>query len=70
MGLLTVGLGVSLALLPALGTLFLLLGFLPNLDTWISALSYCILLCHVCLLSLGGLLFSERKWKGSGEEWR
>lgn len=35
-------------------------------------LSFCILFCHIWLLSLGGLLFSEAKERrtGSGEEWR
>lgn len=35
------------------------------------ALSSCFLFCCVWLLSLGGLLVSEGKWKGSGsgEEW-
>jgi hypothetical protein len=30
------------------------------------ALFYCILFSHIRLLSLGGLLFSEGKWRGSG----
>ena len=32
----------------------------------VCARSYCILLSHVQLISLGGLLFSEGKQRGSG----
>lgn len=38
----------------------------------VYALSYCNLLCHDLLISLGGVLFSEgtQKSNGSGEEGR
>lgn len=56
-GIPNTGNGVSLALLPAHGTLFLLLGCLVNLDMRVCAQSYCIRLRHVCLILMGSLLF-------------
>lgn len=42
-------------------------GLLCPLLVWgASSLSHCTLYCHVWLLSLGGLLFSERRWRVSG----
>jgi hypothetical protein len=32
----------------------------------VFAWSYCNLLCHDWLISLGGLCFSEGKWRGNG----
>ena len=63
------GAGISLTLLLSLGTLRLLLGCLVQTSCKSFSLSYCMLLCHVWLLSLGGLLFSEGKQRGriSGE---
>lgn len=50
--------------LPAIGALCFLLS---TLDMRASALSYGILLCHVGLISLGGLFFSkEEAGGGSG----
>ena len=49
--------------LPALGILFFLLGCFVSFDREGCTYSYCILLCHVPLISLGGLLFL----KGNGE---
>lgn len=44
---------------------------LSSLDMWVYALSYCILLCRVQLMSLGGLLFlREMRSTGSGGEGR
>lgn len=54
MGLLTVGMGVSMTLLPALGTLSLPLGCLINLYTRAFALSSSVLFCHDWLLSPEG----------------
>lgn len=52
-----------------LGTLLLLLGFLAQPWYEYFAFSYCILSCHVCLLSLGGLIISELDLgeRGDGE---
>lgn len=57
------GTGESVTLLSSLGSLNLLLAFL---DMRAFALSYYILLCHVLMLSLGGLFFSRRKQRGNG----
>ena len=57
-----------LTLLPAHGTLSLLLGCLTSLDMRLFVYSCCVLLCCVCLISLGGLLFPELKQKRSGWE--
>lgn len=46
-GLLTVGVGLSLTLLPALGTVFLLLGSHVHLQSECFSFSYCILLTGV-----------------------
>lgn len=54
-GLLTVGMGVSL---PSPGNLFLLLGYL---DVRGLCLPYCILLDCVMVISLGSLFFSKGK---------
>ena len=62
-GLLTVGVGVSLTLLPTLKTFFLLLGCLA---LRVCAWPYCILLCHIGLMSLEGLLFLGER-VGGGE---
>lgn len=56
------GSGMSMTFLPALGNL-LLLGCIIQLC---CTHSYCIMLIHVQLLSVGGLLFSEGKWKNIG----
>lgn len=56
--------GVSLIPLPILGTLPLV--GLSSLHMRAFALAPCTLFCHVCLLSFGGFLFPERKWRGSG----
>lgn len=63
--LLTVGAGVSVTFLPALGTLFLLLGCLvkPCYGGFRFALPSCIL-CAVWLSFLGNLLFSEEEIEG------
>lgn len=66
MVLLTVEVGVSLTLSPALGTLFLLFDCLSNLDMRVCVYSYCILLCCVLSTSLGSLLFSEEESRSSG----
>lgn len=50
--------------LPALGTPFFLLGCFTHSQYESLFQSYCILLCHVELIFLGSLLFSERKWRG------
>lgn len=39
---------------------------LPSISVSAFALSYIILSCWICLLSLTGLLFSEGRWMGSG----
>lgn len=31
-------------------------------------IAYCSLLCHVCLISLRDLLFSERRWREDGSQ--
>lgn len=41
---------------------------LPIPNMWLSAQSYCNLLCHVCLIPLRGLLFSEGGWRRSDAE--
>lgn len=71
-GILIVGEGTVSDSFAFFGTRFFLLGFLSNLDMMICAWSYCRLLCNVCLMSLGGLLFSEggRGGGGSGEKGR
>ena len=66
MGILTVGEGTVSDSFAFFGTSFFLLGFLSNLDMMICAWSYCCLLCNVCLMSLGGLLFSEGGRAGGG----
>lgn len=70
-GLLTVGVCLSLTLLPVLGALFLLRVAVLSLSVSAFALSYCILFCQVWLSSLRGLLFSEgRQRHGSRGERR
>ena len=67
-GPLTMGVGLSLTILPVFGTLLLPLGCL------IQSLyeRRCLILlksdipCQICLISLGDLSFSEGKWKRSG----
>lgn len=61
---------VNLTLLPALGTVFLLLGCL--VQPWIGefALSYSSCFVLFVWLPLGSLLFSEGKWKGEWIWWR
>jgi hypothetical protein len=59
-------LGMSLTLLPALGTVF----FLTDCLVQPCAQSYCILSCHVQLLSLGSLLFPEEKGRRRGRDGR
>lgn len=54
----------SLTLVPALGTLPLLLGGRVDVIAFMS--SRCIVFCPVWLLSLRSLLFSNERWKGSG----
>lgn len=54
--------GVISDALPALRTIFLLLVCLTSLDIRVCALSQCILLCHIRLISLVGLVFSKGKW--------
>lgn len=73
MGLLTLGAGISLTLLPTHGTPFFLLVGL------VQPFLIVILVCPVWLPSLGGLVFSEEKMEGrcfgrrergrSWEEW-
>lgn len=46
-----------------LGTFSSFWAALPTLDIRVCAWSYCILLCSVLLMSLGGLLFS---WEEAG----
>lgn len=60
--------GVFLTLFSAFGTLFLLLSetALSSLYIRSFALSYSILFFHAWLLNTEDLLFSERKWRGSG----
>lgn len=53
---------MSLILLPAPGSFFLLLGCSSSFRVMAFALSYCILSCCFWLLSLGGLLFSDGRW--------
>ena len=66
--------GVSLTFLPAFGMIFLLLGRLFQLNIRGGPWSYGNLICHDWLISLGGVLFPEGKWRRSvlGEEgkWR
>lgn len=61
---------MSLTLLPDFGTLSFQLCYLVLLGMRICAQSYCNLLHHVWLISLGGQLFSKGKWRmcGSGKE--
>lgn len=71
-GLQTTQVRVSLILLPAYGTYFLLLDRLISLDMRGFAWSYCIFLHHVWLMSLRGLILSEGKqkqwiWGGEGD---
>lgn len=67
LGVLTVGVGAFLTLLLELGTPFLLLGSLAQPYCEVCAWSDGILLCHVQLMSLGGLLFFwEEMGGGSG----
>lgn len=62
--LLTVGVRLSLTPLPGHGALFLLLGCLIQLCDKGLCYSHCTLwLGCVHLLPLGGLLFSEEKWR-------
>lgn len=61
MGLVTVGIGVSLTLACSWDSSFYWVA-LANLHIRSFVLSYCILFCCVWLLSLGGLFFSEGKW--------
>lgn len=74
-----VGVGVSLTLLPATVTIFLLLDCLIRLDMRVCAFSYCVLLCHIQLIFLEGLFLSEGNQRNSGmrgeggrewEKWR
>jgi hypothetical protein len=58
--------GVSLTLLPTPGTLSSYWVALLSLDMTVCAKSYCNLLCPVQLISLGGLLFFEGKWRKCG----
>lgn len=57
---------VSLAILPALGTFYFLLCCLFWQDIRAFALSVSTLFCTFCLLSFGGLLFSEEEMEGCG----
>lgn len=68
---------VFLTLLSALGIFSYYCIALSSLDMGVCAYSYCILLCYVQMMSMGDLLFSERKWRrnesgeeGRWEEWR
>lgn len=61
-GTLTMGVGISLTLLPALWTLSPYWVALSSFNMKGFALSYSILFCLVLLLSLRGLLFSGGKW--------
>lgn len=64
-GILTVGMSVSLILLTALETLsFIGLPWSASIGG-IFTLSYCVLFCINWLLSLGGLHLSEGKWRES-----
>lgn len=60
MGVLTVGVGLFLTLLPVLG-----IPFSYWVDIRVYAKSYCIS-WYVCLKSLGNLLFSEKKLRRRG----
>lgn len=62
-GLPTVGVGVSLALLPRLGPFSSCWVALPSLDTRVC-LSYCNLLNHVRVISLGGLSLFLKENRG------
>lgn len=66
MELRTVGIRVSLILLPALESLSSYWVVLPSLDIRALALFYYLLFCSAWLLSLGVLLFSEEKQRGYG----
>lgn len=65
-GFLTVEVGISPTLLPAFEIVFFLLLYFIQPPYEAFALSYYILLCLLCLSSLGGLLFSEEEKEGSG----
>ena len=59
--------GKSLTLFHACGIFFLLLGCLAwSVLIWGCVPSYCMLSCHIWLISVGSLLFCEEKQKGSG----
>lgn len=60
--------GSSFWLLPALGTLFLLLDALSSLHTRGHAWSYCQLICQVLLISMVGLTFYKEKQKEQKQE--
>lgn len=64
------GAGGYLTLLPALGTLFLLLACLVQPQEESFALSWCILLCSIWLSSLEGLFFSEEEMDLEDEHWK
>lgn len=57
--------GLSLTLLLAYGTLFLLLGASSTLYTRVYASSYYILIRHVWMISLGGPPFTERNQRSN-----
>ena len=60
----TVGVDVSLTLLPALGSLSSYWVSLSSLDMRVFVLCFCVLFCPVLLLTLGDLLISEKEIEG------
>jgi hypothetical protein len=58
--------GLSLTLLLAFGTLSHSWVTLPSLNRRRCAQFYCNLICQGWLISMGGLSFSEEKWRAWG----
>ena len=58
------GVGLSLTPLPICGTLFPTMGLPSSALMWWYVPVLIVACCHVCLMSLGGLLFSERSQGG------
>lgn len=56
--------GVFLTALPTLGLISSYWVAMSSHDIRVFALFYCILFCSDWLLFLGGMLFSEEKWRG------
>lgn len=66
MGLLTVRISGSLTLMPTLGNLFLLMGWVSNSNMLAFGSSSYIVFCGVWLLPLRSLFHSNEREKGSG----